>query len=40
MIEVPLLHLALIFGDALFATNALPHLVNGLSGRAFPSPFA
>ena len=23
-----------------FLTNALPHLVNGLSGNAFPTPFA
>jgi len=23
-----------------FLTNAIPHLVNGISGNAFPSPFA
>jgi hypothetical protein len=30
---------AYFFGGA-FLTNAIPHLVNGLSGRPFQSPFA
>jgi len=32
-------YLAHFFGGALLA-NAIPHLVNGVSGRAFQSPFA
>lgn len=32
-------YLAYFFGGALL-TNAVPHLVNGVSGRSFPSPFA
>lgn len=32
-------NLAWFFGGA-FLANALPHLINGISGRAFPSPFA
>jgi hypothetical protein len=31
--------LAYFFGGAFFA-NCLPHLINGVSGRAFQSPFA
>ena len=31
--------LAYLFGGA-FATNALPHLVSGVMGRPFQSPFA
>jgi hypothetical protein len=31
--------LAHFFGGA-FLMNAVPHLVNGVSGRSFPSPFA
>jgi hypothetical protein len=30
---------ALFFGGA-FLANAVPHLVNGISGRAFQTPFA
>ena len=30
---------AYFFGGA-FLTNAIPHLVNGVSGRAFQTPFA
>ncbi len=32
-------YLAYFFGGA-FLTNTIPHLVNGVSGRSFPSPFA
>ena len=32
-------YLSYFFGGA-FLTNAIPHLVNGLSGQQFPSPFA
>lgn len=32
-------NLAYLFGGA-FVTNALPHLIAGLMGRAFQSPFA
>jgi hypothetical protein len=32
-------YVAYFFGGA-FLTNAVPHLVNGVSGRRFPSPFA
>jgi len=32
-------YVAYFFGGA-FLTNALPHLINGLSGRPFPTPFA
>jgi len=28
------------FCAAMFFINALPHFINGLSGRPFPSPFA
>jgi hypothetical protein len=31
--------LSYFFGGA-FLANALPHLINGISGRAFQSPFA
>jgi hypothetical protein len=32
-------HLIAYFFGGVFLTNALPHLVQGLSGRAFQSPF-
>jgi hypothetical protein len=32
-------YLAYFFGGA-FLANSLPHLINGLSGRAFQTPFA
>lgn len=32
-------YVSYFFGGA-FLTNAIPHVVNGLSGRDFPSPFA
>jgi hypothetical protein len=32
-------HLAYFFGGA-FLVNAVPHLVQGVSGRSFPTPFA
>jgi hypothetical protein len=32
-------YVAYFFGGA-FLTNAVPHFVNGVSGRSFPSPFA
>jgi hypothetical protein len=32
-------YLAYFFGGA-FLANTLPHLINGISGRAFQSPFA
>ena len=32
-------YLAYFFGGA-FLANALPHLMNGVSGRSFQSPFA
>lgn len=31
--------IAYFFGGA-FLVNAIPHFVNGVSGRSFPSPFA
>jgi hypothetical protein len=34
-----LIHVAHFFAGA-FLVNALPHLINGLSGKAFPTPFA
>jgi hypothetical protein len=34
-----LVHVAHFFGGA-FLANAVPHFVNGISGRPFPSPFA
>ncbi|APR81138.1 Hypothetical protein A7982_06485 [Minicystis rosea] len=33
-------HYVSYFWGALFLTNAIPHLVSGLSGRPFQSPFA
>ena len=33
------IYLSYFFGGT-FLTNAIPHLVNGLSGQQFPSPFA
>ena len=33
-------HILLILFGAIFLTNCIPHLTNGLSGRAFQSPFA
>lgn len=32
-------YLAYFFGGA-FLVNAVPHFVNGVSGRSFPTPFA
>ena len=32
-------HIAAFFAGG-FLTNAVPHLVNGISGNAFPTPFA
>ena len=32
-------YLAYFFGGA-FLANAVPHFTNGISGRAFPTPFA
>jgi hypothetical protein len=34
-----LVYVAHFFGGA-FLANAVPHFVNGISGRPFPSPFA
>lgn len=34
------LHLLSFFGGGFFLANAIPHIVNGISGRAFQSPFA
>ena len=34
------LHYLSYFGGALFFTNAIPHFVSGMMGRAFQSPFA
>lgn len=34
-----LTYLAYFFGGA-FLANSIPHLTNGISGRAFPTPFA
>jgi hypothetical protein len=34
------LHLASCFFGAVFLTNAVPHLVSGVMGRPFQSPFA
>ncbi|NQX86124.1 MAG: hypothetical protein HRT67_09520 [Flavobacteriaceae bacterium] len=33
-------HYIAIFFSGLFLTNAIPHFVNGISGDAFPTPFA
>ena len=32
-------HYLVTFGAGFFLTNVLPHMVNGVSGREFPSPF-
>lgn len=32
-------YIATFFG-AVFLTNAVPHFINGISGNAFPTPFA
>ncbi|MFZ0393216.1 MAG: hypothetical protein WCF17_06020 [Terracidiphilus sp.] len=37
---MPWLHYISWFAGGLFAANAVPHFVNGISGRAFQSPFA
>ncbi len=29
-----------VFGAGFFLTNVIPHLVNGISGNEFPTPFA
>ena len=34
------LHLASYFLGGIFLANAVPHLVSGVTGRAFQSPFA
>ncbi len=33
-------HYAAGFFSGFFLTNAVPHFVNGISGNAFPTPFA
>jgi len=33
-------HYVALFFAGLFLANGVPHFVNGISGRAFPSPFA
>ena len=35
-----MIELILVFGAGAFGTNALPHLCMGVTGRAFPTPFA
>jgi hypothetical protein len=35
-----MLHLLAYFFGGAFAANGLPHFVNGMSGRGFPTPFA
>jgi hypothetical protein len=37
---MPWMHLVAYFFGAAFLTNAIPHLVSGLMGRPFQSPFA
>jgi hypothetical protein len=37
---MPWLYFMSYFFGGLFLTNAIPHLVSGLMGRAFQSPFA
>jgi hypothetical protein len=37
---MPWLHLAAYFFGGAFAANAVPHLVSGMMGRPFQSPFA
>jgi hypothetical protein len=34
------IHYLAYFGAGMFLINAVPHLVNGVSGRPFQSPFA
>jgi hypothetical protein len=34
------IHYLAYFGGGMFLINAIPHLVNGVSGRPFQSPFA
>jgi hypothetical protein len=34
------IHYLAYFGGGMFLINAVPHLVNGVSGRPFQSPFA
>jgi len=33
-------HYIMIFFSAVFIANTIPHLVNGISGNPFPSPFS
>ena len=33
-------HYLALFAGGLFLANGVPHFVNGISGRGFPSPFA
>lgn len=35
-----MLYLLAYFFGGFFAANGLPHFVNGMSGRGFPTPFA
>ncbi len=37
---MPWLHFVSWFFGGMFAANAVPHFVNGISGRPFQSPFA
>lgn len=37
---MPWLHLLFCFAGGALLANAVPHLVSGLSGRAFQTPFA
>jgi hypothetical protein len=37
---MPWYHYASYFAGGLFLANTVPHLVNGISGRPFQSPFA
>lgn len=37
---MPWLHYAAYFLGGLFCANSIPHLVSGMMGRAFQSPFA
>jgi len=38
--EMPILHLIACFFGGAALLNAVPHLVSGVMGRRFPSPFA
>jgi len=42
LLEKPMIwyHYIAGFFAGVFLTNAIPHLVNGISGNAFPTPFA